>query len=64
MYVGLTILLGQRTIPVREPSVFATVLVTRIELSITVTPPTMAVVVDPAIAVVIVATVDVVITVD
>ena len=43
---------------------FATVLVTRIELSITVTPPTMAVVVDPAIAVVIVATVDVVITVD
>jgi hypothetical protein len=52
VYVGLTVLLGQTTIPVREPNVFATVLVTRIVLSKTVTLPTVAVVVDPAIAVV------------
>jgi hypothetical protein len=55
VYVGLTVLLGQGTIPVREPNVFATVVVTRIVLSKTVTLPTVAVVIDPAIAVVIVA---------
>lgn len=62
MYVGLTVLLGQRTIPVRGPNVFATVLVTRIGLSKTVTPPTVAVVVDPAISVVTVTIVDVLVT--
>jgi hypothetical protein len=59
VYVGLTVLLGQATIPVRGPNVFDTVLVTRVGLSKTVTPPTMAVVVDPAILVVTVTTADV-----
>ena len=53
MYVGLTVLLGQGTIR------FVMVVVTRIGLSKTVTPPTMAVVVDPAISVVTLATADV-----
>jgi hypothetical protein len=63
VYVGLTVLLGQGTIPVREPNVVATVLVTRIVLLKTVTLPTVAVFVDPAIAVVTVDTANVVIVV-
>jgi hypothetical protein len=59
VYVGLTVLLGQATIPVRGPNVFVKVLVARVGLSKTVTPPTMAVVVDPAILVVTVTTADV-----